>query len=137
MAFEALYGVHTGIDTTQLTGLARAGEELTGYQVAWNHPMTGKKAFSWGGMDIITQESAVDPLLHNCLEPALVGNQRFVPFTPDSGPYTLADKLTALGVDATTGQVDAILAAARAEMARRGALLSDDDLAALAKDILG
>jgi hypothetical protein len=40
-------------------------------------------------------------------------------------------------VDATTGQVDAILAAARTEMARRGALLSDDDLAALAKDILG
>jgi isopropylmalate/homocitrate/citramalate synthase len=136
MAFEALYGVRTGIDTTQLTGLARAGEELTGYQVAWNHPMTGKKAFSWGGLDIITQESAVDPLLHNCLEPALVGNERFVPFTPDSGPYTLADKLAALGVDATTGQVDAILAAARAEMTRRGALLNDGDLAALAKDIV-
>jgi isopropylmalate/homocitrate/citramalate synthase len=137
MAFEALYGVQTGIDTAQLTGLARAGEELTGYHVAWNHPMTGKKAFSWGGMDIITQETAVDPLLHNCLEPALVGNQRFVPFTPDSGPYTLADKLAALGVDATTGEVDAILASARAEMSRRGSLLSDDDLAALAKQLLG
>ena len=137
MAFEALYGVRTGIDTTQLTGLARAGEELTGYHVAWNHPMTGRKAFSWGGMDIITQESAVDPLLHNCVEPAIVGNERFVPFTPDSGPYTLADKLTALGVEATAGQVGVILAAARAEMARRAALLSDDDLAALAKAILG
>jgi hypothetical protein len=99
--------------------------------------MTGKKAFSWGGMDIITQEVAVDPLLHNCLEPTLVGNARFVPFTPDSGPYTLADKLAALGVDATIAQVDAILLAARAEMSRRGALLSDDDLAALAKTVLG
>ncbi|MEU4236919.1 hypothetical protein [Actinoplanes sp. NPDC026619] len=137
MAFEALYGVHTGIHTEQLTGLARAGEELTGYRVAWNHPMTGEKAFSWGGMDIITQETAVDPLLHNCLEPALVGNRRFVPFTPDSGPYTLADKLAALGVDATTGQVDEILAAARTEMNRRGSLLTDDDLAALAGKILG
>jgi isopropylmalate/homocitrate/citramalate synthase len=137
MAFEALYGVRTGIRTEQLTGLARAGEELTGYHVAWNHPMTGTKAFAWGGMDIITQETAVDPLLHNCLEPTLVGNQRVVPFTPDSGPYTLADKLAALGIEATTAQVDEILAAARAEMARRGSLLGDDDLATLAKQTLG
>ncbi|MEW2570907.1 hypothetical protein [Streptomyces sp. NPDC047070] len=135
MAFEALYGVRTGIRTERLTELARAGEELTGYHLAWNHPVTGTSAFSWGGMDLITQETAVDPLLHNCLEPALVGNTRQVPFTPDSGPYTLADKLTALGVDTTVAQVDEILRRARDLMKREARLLTDADLAALAREV--
>ncbi|MFJ4621180.1 hypothetical protein [Streptomyces sp. NPDC088812] len=134
LAFEALYDVRTGLRTERLTELARAGERLTGYHLAWNHPVTGTHAFSWGGMDIITQETAVDPLLHNCLEPALVGNARTVPFTPDSGPYTLADKLAALGVDITTAQVDAVLHRARDLMAREGRLLTDADLAALARE---
>ncbi|MBZ5739533.1 hypothetical protein [Nocardioides mangrovi] len=131
-AFEVLYGVDTGIRTEELTGLARAGEELTGYAVAWNHPVTGTKAFNWGGMDIITQEVAVDPLLHNCLEPTLVGNERAVPFTPFSGPYTLLDKLSALGIEVDHAQVDAVLVAARERMSRTGALLSDAELAELA-----
>jgi len=135
-AFEVMYGVSTGIDAAQLTGLARAGEELTGYRLAWNHPVTGTKAFDWGGMDIITQEVAVDPLLHNCIEPRLVGNERSVPFTPFSGPYTLVDKLAAIGFDASHDEVDAILLAAREEMSRTGALLSDEAIAAIAKKVI-
>jgi hypothetical protein len=57
-------------------------------------------------MDLSTQETTVDPLLHNCLEPTLVGNERTVPFTPDSGPYTLADKPAQAGVELTRDQVD-------------------------------
>ncbi|MHC3475200.1 hypothetical protein ACYF6T_41935 [Streptomyces sp. 7R007] len=135
MAFEALYGVRSGLRTERLTELARAGEELTGYQLAWNHPVTGTSAFSWGGLDLITQETTVDPLLHNCLEPTLVGNARKIPFTPDSGPYTLADKLSALAVDTTVEQVDEILRRARAAMARESRLLTDADLAALAREV--
>lgn len=135
LAFEALYGVHTGIRTERLTELARAGQELTGYHTAWNHPVTGSHAFCWGGMDLITQETEIDPLLHNCLEPTLVGNTRTVPFTPDSGPYTLADKLAALGIEIGRAQVDDVLVRARELMAREGRLLTDDDLAALAEEV--
>ncbi|MFD7709885.1 hypothetical protein [Streptomyces sp. NPDC059786] len=135
-AFEVLYGVRTGIRTERLTDLARAGEDLTGYHLAWNHPVTGVSAFSWGGMDLITQETAVDPLLHNCLEPALFGNARKVPFTPDSGPYTLTDKLTELGAElTTTGQVDEVLRRARALMARERRLITDAELAGLADEV--
>jgi isopropylmalate/homocitrate/citramalate synthase len=136
LAFEALYGVRTGIRTERLTALARAGEALTGYHLAWNHPVTGANAFSWGGMDIVTQETAVDPLLHNCLEPTLVGNERRIPFTPDSGPYTLADKLERLGIDdLTPAQVGEVLLRARDLMSREGRLLTDADLAALAGEV--
>lgn len=137
VAFETLYGVRTGMRSEMLTGLARAGEELTGYHVAWNHPVTGVKTFNWGGLDIITQEVAVDPLLHNCLEPARVGNVRSVPFTPYSGPYTLADKLEELGFrELSRSEVDQILVEARAEMSRGGSMLTDEQLAGIARSAM-
>jgi hypothetical protein len=97
--------------------------------------VTGTHAFCWGGMDLITQETEIDHLLHNCLEPTLVGNDREVPFTPDSGPYTLADKLAALGVDLTHAQVGEVLGRARQLMAEGGRLLTDEDLAVLAGEV--
>ncbi|HTX25437.1 MAG TPA: hypothetical protein VME19_00310 [Streptosporangiaceae bacterium] len=133
LAFEALYGVRTGIELSQLTALARAGEALTGYHVAWNHPVTGRQAFGWGGMDIITQETVVDPLLHNCVEPGLVGNQRQVPLTLDTGGYTMAYILGQLGVEITsTGQVDEVLRRCHEAMRTEERLLTDDDIRAIA-----
>lgn len=133
LAFEALYGVQTGIELSQLTALARAGEALTGYHVAWNHPVTGRQAFGWGGMDIITQETVVDPLLHNCIEPGLVGNQRQVPLTLDTGGYTMAYILGRLGIEITsTEQVDEVLSRCQAAMRSQERLLTDDDIRAIA-----
>ena len=132
LAFEALYGVSTGIHTEQLTALSRAGEALTGYHVAWNHPLTGRDAFCWGGMDLITQETVVDPLLHNCLEPAIVGNARRVPLTLDSGGYGMAEILGRLGIEASHAQVDAALAACHDLMRREQRLLTDEDVRSVA-----
>lgn len=73
LACEALYGIQTGVQLQKLTDLARLGEELTGLEVPWNHPVTGKEVFNWGGMDTVVQELAIDPLLHWCVEPSLVG----------------------------------------------------------------
>lgn len=135
VAFEVLYGVKTGIHLEELTALARAGEQLTGYQVAWNHPVTGKQAFCWGGMDIITQETAVDHLLHNCVEPALVGNERQVPLTLDSGAYTMAYTLDRVGADVGLDDVEEVLRRCRAAIAAQGQLLSDDEIRSLAADV--
>ncbi|WP_369251560.1 hypothetical protein [Streptomyces sp. R41] len=96
--------------------------------------MTGTHAFCWVGMGLITQETEVDILLHNGLEPTLVGNDRKVPFTPDSGPYALPDRLAALGIDPTHAQVDEVLVRAGELTARDNRLLTDEDLAALARE---
>ncbi|MFJ9708104.1 hypothetical protein [Streptomyces sp. NPDC101234] len=135
LAFEAVYGVRTGIRTEELTQLARLGAEVTGYQTAWNHPITGPDAFCWGGLDFITQETAVDPLLHNCVEPSLVGNERRIPFTPDSGPYTLADRTAALGIDLPPAALDQLLDQVKQLMTRENRLATDDDLRALAREL--
>ena len=134
-AFEVLYGVGTGIHLDQLTALSRAGEALTGYDVAWNHPVTGRQAFCWGGMDIITQETVVDELLHNCVEPALVGNERQVPLTLDSGPYTMAYTLDRIGAEATVDDVEDVLAQCRRAITARGRLLSDDEVREIASEV--
>ncbi|MEU9341978.1 hypothetical protein AB0D74_12270 [Streptomyces sp. NPDC048278] len=135
LAFEAVYGVRTGIRTEALTELSRLGAEVTGCQTAWNHPITGPDAFCWGGLDFITQETAVDPLLHNCVEPSLVGNERRIPFTPDSGPYTLADRTAALGIDLPPAGLDQLLDQVQQLMARENRLADDDDLRALAREL--
>ncbi|RKT56126.1 hypothetical protein [Saccharothrix australiensis] len=75
-AFEVLYGVDTGVRLAHLTGLARAAAGLTGRPAARHQPVVGPDAFHWGDGDWVRRESEVDPLLHNCVEPGLFGNDR-------------------------------------------------------------
>ncbi|MBB5956976.1 isopropylmalate/homocitrate/citramalate synthase [Saccharothrix tamanrassetensis] len=75
-AFEALYGVRTGLHLAHLTGLSREAARLTGHPTARNQPVVGSDAFYWGDGDWVRREAEVDPLLHNCVEPTLFGNER-------------------------------------------------------------
>ncbi|WP_028921668.1 hypothetical protein [Pseudonocardia acaciae] len=132
-AFEAVYGVRTGIRLQALTALARSAEELTGYRVAWNHPITGTDTFCWGGGDWIAQETEIDPLLHNSIEPALVGNARLLPLTPQSGAYAMAATLRRLGVDVDPVNVPAVLRRCQEESRARRRLLSDEEIREIAR----
>ncbi|TCO61154.1 hypothetical protein [Actinocrispum wychmicini] len=134
-AFEALYGVRTGIRLSTLTGLSRAGAELTGHPLASNQPLTGRDAFCWGGGDWVVVESEVDHLLHNCVEPGLVGNERRVPLTPQSGPRATAATLRRLGIDVDQVILPAVVERCHAELARRGRLLTDDEIRAVVRDL--
>jgi isopropylmalate/homocitrate/citramalate synthase len=133
LALAALYGVETGVVLPRLTPLARLAEELTGYRVAWNHPVTGPEVFNWGGTEFVIQELKVDPLIHWCIEPELVGNVRRWDVTADSGPYTMLDKLHALGVEVPLDRVEPILARVKAEMQRLRRVLTDDEIRVIAR----
>ena len=131
-AFEALYGVPTGIRHEHLKGLSQLGAALTGYHTAYNHPITGDKVYNWGGMDFMTQELEIDELLHNSISPAWSGSDIEIPLTEASGPFTLWDKLDMLGLSAMPTQVDAILVRCKAEMTRIQGLLSDTEIVDIA-----
>jgi isopropylmalate/homocitrate/citramalate synthase len=135
MALTALYGVATGVVLPRLTSLARLAEDLTGYRVAWNNPVTGPEVFNWGGTEFVIQELKVDPLIHWCIEPTLVGNERRWDITADSGPYTMLDKLRALGIEIDLALVEPILEATKAEMRRRRRVLADDEIRALVRRV--
>jgi isopropylmalate/homocitrate/citramalate synthase len=135
VTFEALYGVKTGIALERLTPLARLGEEITGYKLAWNAPVTGENVYNWGGTEFVIQELKVDPLLHWCIEPSLVGNERRWDITFDSGPYTMLDKLKELGISADPPQVEAILARVKDEIRLQHRVLRDDEVRAIAEHV--
>jgi len=131
--FEALYGVPTGIKLDKLTPLARLGEEITGYKLAWNSPVTGKEVYNWGGTEFVIQELKIDPLVHWCIEPELVGNERRWDVTFDSGPYTMLDKLQAIGVKVDHALVEPILAEVKAAMRSLRRVLTDDEVRDIAR----
>ena len=133
VTFEALYGVQTGIALERLTPLARLGEEITGYKLAWNAPVTGENVYNWGGTEFVVQELKVDPLLHWCIEPGLVGNERRWDITFDSGPYTMVDKLRELGIEVDLPLVEVILARVKDEIRRQRRVLRDDEVRAIAE----
>lgn len=132
LALEALYGVETGITLQRLTPLARLAEKVTGYKVAWNNPVTGPEVHNWGGTEFVIQELKIDPLIHWPIEPTLVGNERRWDITFDSGPYTMLDKLTALGIKVEFHLVEPILAAVKGDMRRLRRVLTDDEVRAIA-----
>ena len=132
VALNALYGVHTGIRLERLTPLARLAEDITGYRLAWNHPVTGREVFNWGGTEFVIQELKVDPLIHWCVEPALVGNERKWDITFDSGPYTMLDKLQALGIRVDPSLVEPILQRVKTEMRQHRRVLTENEIRAIA-----
>lgn len=134
LALESLYGVETGLALEKLTPLARLGEETTGYKLAWNSPVTGINVFNWGGAEFVIQELKVDPLVHWCIEPTLVGNERRWDITLDSGPYTMLDKLAALGVKTDHAVVEPILTRVKQEMREKKRVLTEEEVRAIAVD---
>lgn len=128
LGLEALYGVATGLVMQRLTPLARLAEDVTGYKVAWNNPVTGPEVHNWGGTEFVIQELKIDPLIHWPIEPTFVGNERRWDITFDSGPYTMLDKLNALGIEADLDQVESILEAVKSDMRRLRRVLSDDEV---------
>jgi len=134
-ALTALYGVETGIKLERLTDLARKGEEFTGYPLAWNHAVTGRDVFNWGGTETINQERKVDSLLHWCLEPSVVGNQRRFDVTMTIGPYTMWDKLDALGIEVEHDQVESIINQCRKRVREQGTPVTDAQIKAIAEAV--
>lgn len=129
---EIMYGVDTGIQLDKLTELRRLGEDLTKVPVARNHPITGDEAFNWGGPDLITQELPVDPLIHWCIEPSVLGNKRKWEIDRTSGPWSMFDKLKELGIKAKTPDVEAILKAVHEELLLRKRSLTDGEIRSIA-----
>jgi len=83
----------------------------------------------------MTQEIAVDPLLHNAISPDWSGSIVGIPITEVSGPFTMWDKLAELGFDPDRATVERTLKAVMAEFRRRGRLLTDEEIRDIASGV--
>ncbi len=134
-ALEVLYGVDTGIRLDRLTLLRKLAEDLTGFRVANNKPITGDLVWFYTEEGIV-EESAVEPLLHRCLEPAIFGNDGNYYLGQYSGNSTMLQKLDDLGIQATRDQVVQTLDEVKRRMVQHRRVLQDEEIRDIAKSVL-
>jgi isopropylmalate/homocitrate/citramalate synthase len=136
-AMEMLYGVHTGIDLTQLTPLSRLTEQLIGQSRPGDWGLTGRDIFDYGNDgDEYSQELKVDPLIHMGVTPEAVGNVQKLRIGRTSGPWTMWDKLDELGIEARREEIMPVLEACKQEMAQVGRGLTDSEVRETAVRVL-
>jgi isopropylmalate/homocitrate/citramalate synthase len=137
VTLEALYGIRTGIALQRMWDLARLGEEITKVPLQWNHPVTGLSTFQHGGGDEYSQKALVDPLIDCAITAGLVGGEARQGVGVTTGPFTMWDKLVALGIEPESKEeVDAIRAKVRKVLNEPGALMDETVLQELAVDEL-
>ncbi|HEY3749084.1 MAG TPA: hypothetical protein VGL80_07785 [Pseudonocardiaceae bacterium] len=138
IALRALYGVDSGIDLSRMWELARLGEDLTGLTLERNHPVVGIAIYTGGGGDEYVQEHHVDPLIHASIAPEAIGGSRQVDVGVTTGPFTMWDKLDELGIDVDSREiVEKVLGLCKERLAAADHGIDDDDIRAVAAEVLG
>jgi len=93
---EGLYGVHTGVDLTQLTALAHIVAGCGGVPIPTWKSVVGEDVFTQK-LDIHVRVSSHAPWLLEPFDPALTGQSRALKLGRGSGPHAVRAKLDALG----------------------------------------
>lgn len=136
-ALNAVYGVETDADISQMTRLSRMSEEWIGEPMPRNQALTGTEVFDLGETgDEYTQEFKVDNFYHAAIEPEVVGNQRKVVLVHTTGPWTTWDILEDLGFRVTKEEVARAWPALREQAATRNRGLTDEEVREIASSVL-
>ncbi len=134
MALEVLYGVRTGIDLQQLTAISRLVSDLSGINVQVNKAVVGENAFRHeAGM--VVAGLLEDPFTAEAYQPEIVGQRRGILLGKKSGLVSVAYKVKELGLDLGEGRFPDLLNAVKQEAVVKRRSLTDQEFAALAKDV--
>ncbi|MBP1987267.1 2-isopropylmalate synthase [Halolamina salifodinae] len=133
MAAESVYGADTGIDTTQITELARLVEERSDVPTAPNTPIVGDNAFAHESgihaAGVIENSATFEP---GVMTPEMVGAERELVLGKHTGTHSVRQRLEDAGYDPSDEQVRAVTR----EVKDRGAdgdEITTDTLAAVAE----
>nr|WP_237560440.1 2-isopropylmalate synthase [Halolamina rubra] len=133
MAAESVYGADTGIDTTEITELARTVEARSGVDQPANAPVIGDNAFAHESgihaAGVIENAATFEP---GVMTPEMVGAERELVLGKHTGTHSVRERLQDAGYDPTDEQVRAVTR----EVKDRGAdgdEITDDTLAAIAE----
>ncbi|OYR57812.1 MULTISPECIES: LeuA family protein [Halorubrum] len=106
MAVESVYGVDTGIDTTQITKLARIVEDASDIPVPANKPVTGRNAFAHeSGIHAAGVIENADTFETGVMTPEMVGAEREFVLGKHTGTHSVRKHLVEAGFDPTDGEV--------------------------------
>ncbi|MFB6105369.1 MAG: LeuA family protein [Halobacteriaceae archaeon] len=106
MAAESLYGVDTGIDTTQITTLSRMIEDKSDIPVPPNKPVVGRNAFSHESgihaAGVIENAETFEP---GVMTPEMVGAERELVLGKHTGTHSVRERLRDAGFEPTENEV--------------------------------
>jgi isopropylmalate/homocitrate/citramalate synthase len=130
IALRALYGVETGLRFDRIREAAARVQELSGYGLAPWKPLTGETLFR-------RESGAVASQFHDppSIEPyssELVGAERAIVLGKKSGLDSIRIKVEELGLDVPEERWPELLAQVKEFGARKGGLVTDEELRELA-----
>jgi 2-isopropylmalate synthase len=137
LGLEVLYRVKTHVQLTQLTGLSKYVEEISGVPLPRNKPLVGEYAFA-DESDAHVAAQLQEPFAFQGIRPERVGNRRRFVLGKHSGKNILRYKLEELGLKAGEERYPLILDRIHEISGRRkGAVMTDDDLREIVQNIGG
>lgn len=134
-ALEILYGVHTGVDLSQLTDLARFVADVSGLPIPFNKPLVGPHAFSHK-LDLHVRRVLEHPPVFEPIAPEVVGNQREIPLGRHVGPFIVGLKLRELGLEATEEQIMTLVHEVEQQAVINKGAVSEEAFATMAQRLL-
>ncbi len=139
-ALEVLYGIHTGIDLSQLMSICKFASEIFGVPIPSQTPHIGASAYAYGGIHIgaLLKEGW---FLWESLRAETIGQRRHIVWTPTAlqrlgtaGP--VAVKIQTMGIQCSEEQLEEVFAKLRTVMEKKK-VISDEELETVVHEVLG
>jgi 2-isopropylmalate synthase len=135
MSCQMIYGIETGIRAERIWETSRLVERLSGIKVMPNFPIVGSNAFAHeSGVHVhgvLKKASTYEPI-----KPEMVGTKRRLVIGKLVGTAGVKDKLKAFGIKVSEEQARDITAKVK-DLADKGKNVTEEDLQAIAEDMLG
>lgn len=135
MSVQCLFGKKTGIRTPLIYDTARMVSMITGVVIQPNKAIVGDNAFGHES-GIHTHGILNLPLTYEPFNPELVGRKRWIKAGKHAGGHGIASQLEAMGLQVNKEQIREIVGNVKA-IADKGKNVTDSDLAALARSVIG
>ncbi len=135
MSVQCLLGRKTEINTPLIYDTSRMISRLTGVVIQPNKAIVGENAFGHES-GIHTHGILNLPLTYEPLNPELVGRKRWIKAGKHAGGHGIGSQLEDMGLQVNKEQLKEIVGNVKA-IADRGKNVTDSDLAALARSVIG
>ncbi len=137
LALEALYGVDTGINLERLYGLSVLAQEASGQPVAFNKPLSGPGAFGYERYAQIQKATEMGlPQAFFPYRPESIGREPLLILSKWSDMPMVRRKMAELGFTVSDRQAEKLLTSAKETAVKLNRPLRDQEVAALADQVL-
>ncbi len=135
MSAKLIHSIGSNIKTQKIWDTSRLVERITHMKVMPNFPIVGANAFAHES-GVHVHGILAKASTYEAIKPELVGAERKIVLGKLVGAHAVKDKLRSIGVKVSESQAREITTKVK-DLADKGKRVTEDDLAAIAEDMLG